>query len=85
MKDKVLSCFKAYDVRGKLGSEIDDQLAYKIGYAVAKILRVKKIVGGHDARESTPSISSALIQGNLDYVADFFYWAFWDRGSICCV
>ena len=73
MKDKVLSCFKAYDVRGKLGSEIDDQLAYKIGYAVAKILRVKKIVVGHDARESSPSLSSALIQGILDYGADVLF------------
>ena len=46
-----LACFKAYDVRGKLGEEINEELAYKIGRAYGDIYSPKTIVVGADIRE----------------------------------
>ena len=64
------SIFKAYDVRGKLGSEINEDLAYKVGNAVAEFFDANTIIVGHDARESSPSLSNALSRGICDYGAN---------------
>lgn len=58
-----LSCFKAYDIRGKVGEQLDEKLAYKIGGATAFYLEAKSIVVGGDNRLSTESLKSALIDG----------------------
>lgn len=65
-----LSCFKAYDVRGKLDVEIDEKIAFKIGFATAQTLRARNVVVGHDARESSPSLSNSVIRGVRAYGAD---------------
>ena len=65
-----LSCFKAYDIRGKLDVEIDEKIAFKIGYATAKKLRARNVVVGHDARESSPRFSNSVIEGVCAYGAD---------------
>jgi len=51
--------FKAYDVRGKVPSELNNDLAYKIGRAFSKFLGAKKIVIGYDIRKSSVEISEA--------------------------
>ena len=56
--EKISSCFKAYDIRGKIGSEINEDLAFKVGYAVAKKFKAKRVIIGYDARESSPSCES---------------------------
>ena len=45
-----LTCFKAYDIRGKLGSELNVDIAYRIGRAYAAFLKPKIIVVGGDVR-----------------------------------
>ncbi len=65
-----LSCFKAYDIRGKLGSEIDETIAYKIGLAYARYLKPALVVLGCDVRESSKDLKMALANGIRDYGAD---------------
>ena len=64
------SCFKTYDVRGVVGSEINDAIAYRIGRAFAQHLGARKIVVGSDARLSGPSLKIALADGLMDGGAD---------------
>jgi phosphomannomutase len=61
-----LSSFKAYDIRGKVPSELNPDLAYKIGRAFAKHVNARKVVVGYDIRKSSIEISEALIQGLTD-------------------
>ncbi len=65
-----IQCFKAYDIRGKVPSELNEELAYKIGKAYAKFLNAKKIVIGHDVRKSSDSLSEALANGLNENGAD---------------
>jgi phosphomannomutase len=61
-----LNCFKAYDIRGKVPSELNAELAYKIGRTFAKYVNAKKVVVGYDIRKSSLEISEALIKGLTD-------------------
>lgn len=68
--------FKAYDVRGIYGSELTEDLAYKISRAYA-VLRQKElgrtnltIIVGRDMRLSSPSLSEAVIRGLIEQGAN---------------
>jgi phosphomannomutase len=61
-----LSCFKAYDVRGKVPEELDELLAYHIGRALAQVLNPGAVVVGRDVRLSSPELATSLSQGLLD-------------------
>ncbi len=61
-----LSCFKAYDIRGKVPDELNEDLAYKIGFHCAKYLHAEKIIIGHDVRKSSGALSSSLAKGIND-------------------
>jgi len=65
-----LTCFKAYDIRGEIGVNIDEGIAYRIGRAVAQHFNAKSIVIGFDARETSPAFSAAASQGARDAGAD---------------
>ena len=43
---KNLTCFKAYDIRGKLDEELDKDIAYKIGRATVESLNSKTVAVG---------------------------------------
>jgi len=58
-----IACFKAYDIRGKVPSELNTNLAYKIGKAYSKFISARKVVVGCDVRKSSKEISEALIKG----------------------
>ena len=45
-----LTCFKAYDIRGEIDVNIDQDMAYWIGRATAQHLKAKTVVIGFDAR-----------------------------------
>ncbi len=60
---KELSCFKAYDIRGKLGEELNESIAERVGRAYAQYLSPKKVVVGHDVRKSSKSLTDALAEG----------------------
>jgi phosphomannomutase len=58
--------FKAYDVRGIYGENLNDEVAYRIGRAAAQYLNVPEIAVGRDMRLSSPQIAAALIRGITD-------------------
>jgi phosphomannomutase len=58
--------FKAYDVRGIYGKELDEKIAYKIGRAFVKFLRCKNVVIGRDMRKSSPKLFKAVSRGIMD-------------------
>lgn len=65
-----IKAFKAYDIRGKVPSELNSEMAYKIGLAYATYLNAKSIVIGHDIRKSSDAISDSLRKGLNDAGAD---------------
>src|SRR5437016_956128 len=60
------SIFKAYDVRGVYGENLNEEVAYRIGRAAAQYLNVSEIAVGRDMRLSSPQIAAALIRGITD-------------------
>ena len=64
--NEMLSCFKAYDIRGRLGEELNEDIAYRIGRATAQHLKSKDIVIGYDARETSKSLAEACARGIND-------------------
>ena len=67
---KTLTCFKAYDVRGKLGVELNQDIAYKIGRAIVQSQKAKTLVVGFDARATSPDLARAVAKGICDAGAD---------------
>lgn len=61
-----LTCFKAYDIRGKLGTELNEEIAYKIGRAYGQIYQPKTVVIGCDIRLSSEALKQATIRGLND-------------------
>lgn len=66
-----LTCFKAYDIRGKLGSELNDDIAYRIGRAYGAFLtkdniKDKTVVVGGDVRLTSDEFKTALSNGLRD-------------------
>ena len=51
--DKKLACFKAYDVRGRVPEDLDEDLAYKIGRVFVKQQGAQTVVVGRDVRLSS--------------------------------
>ena len=60
-----LTCFKAYDIRGKLGDELNPAIARRIGRAFAESLDARRVVVGRDCRASSEELASAVIAGLL--------------------
>jgi len=65
-----LTCFKAYDIRGKLGEELNEDIAYRIGRAYAQHLNAKRVVVGGDVRLTSATLKQALAEGLMDGGAD---------------
>jgi phosphomannomutase len=62
--------FKAYDVRGIYGRELDEEGAYAIGRAYAEQFSPERIAVGRDMRLSAPAMARAVIEGAADAGAD---------------
>ena len=58
-----LTCFKAYDIRAKLGADFNEDTAYRIGRSVAETLEASQVVIGFDARETSPTLAEAAARG----------------------
>lgn len=65
-----LKCFKAYDIRGELGRELNEDIAYRIGRAYGEFLKPKRIVVGGDVRLTSESLKLALANGLMDAGTD---------------
>ncbi|MBV9707340.1 MAG: phosphomannomutase/phosphoglucomutase [Chloroflexi bacterium] len=60
------SIFKAYDIRGIYGENLNDEVVYCIGRAIAQYLNVPEIAVGRDMRLSSPPVAAALMRGITD-------------------
>jgi phosphomannomutase len=79
------SIFKAYDIRGIYGENLDEEVANSIGRAFAAILEPTTVIVGRDGRTSGPSLTQAVIDGltgvgvnviNVGQVStDMYYYA----------
>ncbi|MDG1734135.1 MAG: phosphomannomutase CpsG [Thalassotalea sp.] len=65
-----LTCFKAYDIRGQLGSELNEDIAYAIGRAFALEIQPKTVVVGGDIRLTSEQLKLALARGLQDEGVD---------------
>ncbi len=61
------NAFKAYDIRGKIPSELNEALIYKIGQSTIRLLEdMQTVIIGYDAREDSHSFAKTLEQSFLD-------------------
>lgn len=58
-----LTCFKAYDIRGRVPDELNEDVAARIGRAFAQHVRPGTVVVGEDMRLSSPALASAVAAG----------------------
>lgn len=68
-----LQCFKAYDIRGRVPDQLNEDIAYRIGCAFVQFLNAKTVVVGHDVRLSSVSLSNALVRGITDMGAEVLH------------
>jgi phosphomannomutase len=65
-----LRCFKAYDVRGRIPDELNEELTYEIGQAYAALIKPRRVAAGRDIRGSSSKLQSALMRGLTDSGVD---------------
>lgn len=68
-----IQCFKAYDLRGRVPDELNEDVAYRVGRAFVEFLQAKQVVVGHDIRLTSPSLTDALVDGITDGGADVIH------------
>ncbi|MDG2176073.1 MAG: phosphomannomutase [Gammaproteobacteria bacterium] len=61
-----ITCFKAYDVRGRIPDQLNEDIAYRIGQAYSVFIKPKEVVVGYDIRLSSQSLCAALTRGLAD-------------------
>ncbi len=61
-----LTCFKAYDVRGRLGDNLDAGIARRIGRGFARALTARRVVLGRDIRASSEELAAAVSGALID-------------------
>jgi phosphomannomutase len=61
-----LNAFKAYDVRGRIPDEINEDLARQIGRAYAAFVKPQQVIVGRDIRLTSATLADALIEGLLE-------------------
>jgi phosphomannomutase len=67
-----LTCFKAYDIRGQLGEELNEDIAYRIGRAYGEYLKPQRVIVGGDVRLTSEALKLALADGLQDAGADVY-------------
>lgn len=65
-----ITCFKAYDIRGQLGTQLNEDVAYRIARGFAQWLKPKRVVLGGDIRETSAGLKAALANGLRDEGVD---------------
>jgi phosphomannomutase len=72
MNPITISGFKAYDMRGRIPEELNEDVAYRVGRAYAEFVKPKKVIVGRDIRLSSELLCKALEQGLLDSGVDVY-------------
>ena len=67
---KPITCFKAYDLRGRIPDELNDDVAYRVGRGFAAFLSPRRVVVGRDIRLSSAALAAALGRGLTDAGVD---------------
>ncbi|MDY0212090.1 MAG: phosphomannomutase [Desulfuromonadaceae bacterium] len=67
-----LTCFKAYDIRGRIPDELDEEVAYRIGRAYAQFLQPRRVVVGRDVRLTSSLLTEALCLGLTESGVDVY-------------
>ena len=67
---KKITCFKAYDIRGRVPEDLDEDVAYRIGRAYAAFLSPERVAVGRDIRLSSAALTQALERGLTDSGVD---------------
>ncbi len=67
---KRTACFKAYDLRGRVPDDLNEDIAYAVGQAFTALFRPERVVVGQDVRLSSPPLSRALTRGLTDSGVD---------------
>jgi phosphomannomutase/phosphomannomutase/phosphoglucomutase len=65
-----ITCFKAYDLRGRIPNELNPDVAYRVARATAEFLKPRRIVVGRDIRLSSQELATAVIRGLVDSGVD---------------
>ena len=65
-----MSVFKAYDIRGLAGSQLDAEFARRLGSALVTHVDAKSIAVARDIRESGPELHEAFLHGITEAGAD---------------
>lgn len=65
-----IRCFKAYDVRGRVPEELNDEIAYRIGRAYAAFIEPERVAVGRDIRLSSTALAASLTRGLTDAGVD---------------
>ena len=65
-----ISGFKAYDLRGRIPDELNEDVAYAVGRGYAAFLKPKRVAVGRDIRKSSADLLGALTRGLLDSGVD---------------
>ena len=68
---KKITCFKAYDARGKVPDELNTDIAYRVGRGYAEFIQPKRVAVGRDVRQSSEDLFDALTRGLVDSGVDF--------------
>lgn len=67
-----ITCFKAYDVRGRVPDQLNEDIAYRIGRAYAEVVKPRQVVVGHDIRLTSEAIKAAVTRGLLEQGVDVY-------------
>ncbi len=69
---KSISCFKAYDLRGRIPDELNEDVAYRVARGLAQFLTPKRIVVGRDIRLSSAKLMDAVCRGLTESGVDVY-------------
>ncbi len=58
--------FRLYDIRGKYPEEVDENIAYLVGYYFGMLCEGGQVIVGFDGRLSSPSLYNPLVQGIIE-------------------
>jgi phosphomannomutase len=67
-----ITCFKAYDLRGRIPDELNDEVAYRVARGYAQFLSPQRVVVGRDIRLSSAGLTDAVCRGLTDGGVDVY-------------